>query len=114
MNELSRYSVEASDTQPATTRRGGCLSQNDIISIMHDAVYTTLIVAAPLLGVGLLVGLLVSIFQATTQINEQTLSFVPKLIAIMVVLILCFGWMMTTVGGFTTRLFEFMATFGGQ
>lgn len=88
------------------------MSQADIIAIMSDAVYTTLITAAPMLVSGLLVGLLVSIFQATTQINEQTLSFVPKLITILVVLILCFGWMMTTVGDFTKRIFEIIATLG--
>jgi flagellar biosynthetic protein FliQ len=88
------------------------MTQNDIIAIMRDGAYTVLVVSAPLLIVGLLVGLLVSIFQATTSINEQTLTFVPKLIAILVVLILCFGWIMTMTGEFTNRLFEFMATIG--
>lgn len=86
------------------------MAQVDIISVMQEAVYTVLLVSAPLLGVGLLVGVIVSIFQATTQINEQTLSFVPKLIAILVTLLLTFGWMMTTMSEFTERLFNFILT----
>lgn len=84
------------------------MSKIEVISAMQEAVYTVLIVSAPMLIAGLLVGIIVSIFQATTQINEQTLSFVPKLVAILIVLLLAFGWMMNTMEDFTVRLMEFV------
>lgn len=90
------------------------MNQGDIVALMTDAVYTALIVAAPMLVGGLLVGLIVSIFQATTQINEQTLSFVPKLIVILVVLVVCFGWMMTTLSDFTGRVYTFISSLGSM
>ncbi len=86
------------------------MTQGDIIAVMEEATFTMLILSLPLLGIGLLIGVVVSIFQATTQINEQTLSFVPKLIAIMLTLIFTFGWMMTTAEDFTRRLFDFVLT----
>jgi flagellar biosynthetic protein FliQ len=59
-----------------------------------------------MLIVAMIVGLLVSIFQATTQINEQTLAFVPKIVCVMMALLLFGGFIFSTVGGFVTRLFE--------
>ena len=61
------------------------MSENMVMSVIKDAIQTGLIIAAPILIVSMLVGLLISIFQATTQIQEQTLTFVPKLIAVAVV-----------------------------
>lgn len=78
----------------------------EIIHIMQDAIYTILIVASPIILVGLVVGLLVSIFQATTQINEQSLAFVPKIVAIFLALVLFGGWMLSHLTDFTTRLYE--------
>jgi len=66
----------------------------------------TLLVAMPCLAVSITVGLLVSIFQATTQIHDQTLSFVPKIVAVMVTLMLFGGWMLRTLVDFATRLIE--------
>ncbi len=86
------------------------MTQQNVIDIMRDGVVTVLTVSAPLLLVGLLVGLIISIFQATTQINEHTLTFAPKLIAILAVLVITFGWMMTVSGEFAGRIFDFMAT----
>jgi len=59
-----------------------------------------------MLLVAMVVGLIVSIFQATTQINEQTLAFVPKIVAVMLSLLLFGGFIFSTIGGFVTRLFE--------
>ena len=59
-----------------------------VVSIARDAVLTILLVAGPALGIGMLVGLLVSIFQATTQIQEQTLTFIPKIIAVLVSIVI--------------------------
>lgn len=65
---------------------------------------TVLLVAGPMIGLGLAVGLLVSIFQATTQIQEQTLSFVPKIVAVLVAGVVFGPWMLRTLIAFSERL----------
>ena len=82
------------------------ISQGDVISILTQAITTVVICAAPMLIVAMIVGLIVSIFQATTQINEQTLAFVPKIVAVMLSLLVFGGFIFSTIGGFVTRLFE--------
>ena len=76
-----------------------------IVTIVQDAVWTIMLVSSPLLIIGLLVGVLVSVFQATTQINEQTLVFVPKMISIFITLIICGPWMLTKLMEFIDRLY---------
>ena len=66
---------------------------------------TTLMVAAPVLGTALMIGLIVSIFQAATQINEQTLSFIPKLVGVMAVLLLAGHWMLMTMVDYMHHIF---------
>ena len=63
-----------------------------------------LLVAAPVLGLSMLVGLLVSLFQATTQINEQTLAFVPKIVAVLAAALLFGPWMMSTLVNYASRM----------
>ena len=87
------------------------MSQNFIIHIFEQAVYTILIVSAPMLGLGLLVGLIVSIFQATTQIQEQTLAFIPKIVAILIAFIAFGPWMLTKLMEFTYSIFSQLGTF---
>jgi len=70
------------------------MSEVEIVALGKEAVKTVLLVCAPALGLGLLVGLLVSIFQATTQIQEQTLTFIPKIIAVLISLIIFGPWML--------------------
>jgi len=82
------------------------ISQGMVINILTQAITTVILCAAPMLIVAMVVGLLVSIFQATTQINEQTLAFVPKIICVMLALLIFGGLIFATVGGFVTRLFE--------
>lgn len=82
------------------------LSQSEVITIMQDAIYTTILVAMPMLAIALVVGLIISIFQATTQINEQTLTFVPKIIGILLAILVFGGWMISKLTDFTIRLFE--------
>ena len=82
------------------------LSQNEIISVMRDAVFTVLISALPMLLAALIIGVIISIFQATTQINEQTLAFVPKIIGILLALLLFGGMILTRLSDFTINLFE--------
>ncbi len=81
------------------------MSQEFIIYLGREAVYTILLLAGPLLGASLLVGLLVSIFQATTQIQEQTLTFVPKIVVVFLSLIIFGPWMLNLLIAFTGNLF---------
>jgi flagellar biosynthesis protein FliQ len=82
------------------------VSENLIIGIVRDALYTALKIAGPILIVSILIGLIISIFQATTQIQEQTLTFVPKLIGIAVVGLVLSSFMLHTLVAFTERIFE--------
>lgn len=81
------------------------ISQTEILSIMKDAVYAILISSLPMMGAALIIGVLVSIFQATTQINEQTLAFVPKIIGILFALLLFGGWIISNLTDFTDELY---------
>ncbi|MEW6326990.1 MAG: flagellar biosynthesis protein FliQ [Thermodesulfobacteriota bacterium] len=74
------------------------------IGIAKDAIEITLLIALPILGIGMIVGLAVSIFQAVTQIQEMTLSFVPKILAVMVALLAFFPWIMNKLTVFTENL----------
>lgn len=85
------------------------MSENMIISVLKDAIQTGLLVAGPILLVSIVIGLTISIFQATTQIQEQTLTFVPKLIAAAVVGLIAGPWMLHTVVNFTQRIFALIA-----
>jgi flagellar biosynthetic protein FliQ len=80
---------------------------------MQDAIMTVIKAASPMLIVAIVVGLIVSIFQATTQINDQTLAVVPKIVAVLLSLLLFGGFIITTLQSFMLRLFESINTFGG-
>lgn len=80
----------------------------DLSALFQDAAMTALKLVGPILAVSLLVGLTVAIFQAATQINEQTLTYVPKLLAVTLVLFAAGGWMMQTLIDFAYRIFELM------
>ncbi|GGF10943.1 flagellar biosynthetic protein FliQ [Halobacillus andaensis] len=77
-----------------------------VLSFAKEGIYTVLLVSGPLLILALAVGLLVSIFQATTQIQEQTLAFIPKIVAVLVGMVFFGSWMLTTMVDFTVRVFE--------
>lgn len=85
------------------------MSETMVIGVLKDAIQTGLMVAGPILAVSLIVGLIISIFQATTQIQEQTLTFVPKLIAIAAVGLITGSWMLQMLVSFTERIFQMMA-----
>lgn len=89
------------------------MSQTFVINLFEQAVYTILIVSAPMLGFGLLVGLLVSIFQATTQIQEQTLAFIPKIIAVLLSMVIFGPWMLSHLLDFTESIFNNLGSFIG-
>jgi len=71
----------------------------------QQALEVTMLISAPLLGAVLLTGLVVSVFQAATQINEQTLSFIPKLVALAAVLVVAGPWMLAVITDFMQRLY---------
>lgn len=83
-----------------------------IAALIQDMMLTTLIVAAPVLGVSLAVGLLIAVFQAATQINEQTLTFVPKIVAVFGVFAALFPWMMQSMVEFSARVMQYVAQAG--
>lgn len=89
------------------------VSSEFVISMAEKAVYVTLMISGPLLAIALLVGLIVSIFQATTQIQEQTLAFIPKIVAVLLALTFFGPWMLSTILSFTTELFSNLNRFAG-
>lgn len=84
-----------------------------VVSIGQQAMEITILVSAPLLLAGLVTGLIISIFQAATSINEMTLSFIPKLIVMFIMLILAGPWMITTLVDYIQRLFSSIPTLIG-
>ena len=75
-----------------------------IVNLMRGAVFQVFILCAPVLGAALIVGLIVAIFQATTSIQEQTLTFLPKMLVILAILALIGGWMFSMMGNYTVNL----------
>jgi len=86
------------------------MEPGEISAIVTDGVLTILTVAAPMLLIGLVMGLIISILQATTQVNEQTIVFVTKILSVMVTLIIFGNWMLTRLGEFATRMLERLGT----
>lgn len=86
------------------------MSEEIVIHLGQDALKTLAMLSAPLLLSTLVIGLIISIFQALTQINENTLTFVPKMIVVGIILVLAGPWMLDTMSAYTTNLFENIAT----
>ncbi|EGL14637.1 flagellar biosynthesis protein FliQ [Paenibacillus chitinolyticus] len=82
------------------------MSSQFIIKLAGEAVYTVLKASAPMLVIALAVGLIISIFQATTQIQEQTLAFVPKIVAVLLSVLIFGPWILNTLVDFTFNLFN--------
>ncbi len=80
------------------------MTEATVIQLAREAVELTLLISAPMLLAGLVVGLLISIFQAVTQIQEMTLTFVPKIVAVLLALLVAFPWMMHKMISFTQNL----------
>ena len=89
------------------------MSSEFIIGLAGQAVYTVLKVSAPMLVIGLVVGLVISIFQATTQIQEQTLAFIPKIVAVLVALLMFGPWVLSTLVDFTYGILNNLANYIG-
>ena len=82
------------------------MTPDTVMSIAYQAMMVTLYLGAPLLLTALLIGLLVSLFQAATQINEMTLSFIPKILGVFAVLIIAGPWLLSLIIDFTRTLFQ--------
>ncbi len=89
------------------------MTEQFIIDFAMDAIRTTLLLSAPMLGFGLVTGLLVSIFQAVTSIQELTLTFVPKILAVFFALILFFPWLIKIMLNFTQKILTQFPSFVG-
>lgn len=87
------------------------MTENQILFMAKEAIGTAIIVGGPMLIASLFVGLIVSIFQAMTQIQEQTLSFIPKIFSIALILLLLGSWMLNVMTSYTTNLFSDLATY---
>lgn len=81
------------------------MDMQSIVALGRSAIYTVLLVASPMLIFSLIVGTTIAILQGVTQIQEMTLTFIPKIIAVAVALIIFLPWMITTLVGFTSNLF---------
>ncbi len=87
------------------------MSVEFVIDVCRKAVQTSLLMAGPMLLAGMIVGLIVSVFQATTQINEQTLTFIPKIVAVFLTLLIMAPWLIHTITSFSRGIFSSIATF---
>lgn len=81
-----------------------------VVEIGRDALWVMLTTAAPMLLTGMLVGLLISIVQAATQVNEMTMTFVPKIVAVLVVAVVFLPWIIASLVRFTTEIFTRIST----
>lgn len=86
------------------------MAQSDILAIMRDALLLAMKLAIPMLLISLVLGLVVAVFQAATQIHEQTLTFIPKAVVIAIVLLVGGPWMISMVQDFFYRLFALIST----
>ena len=87
------------------------MSIDDVTAIASDALFLVIKVSAPILLVSLIVGLLISIFQTVTSIQEQTLTFVPKILAVFLSIIVLGNWMLSEMSGFMVTLWSYFARY---
>ncbi|MFN4216811.1 MAG: flagellar biosynthesis protein FliQ [Brevinematales bacterium] len=85
------------------------MSDGLILKLMSESLYQVLFLSVPLLGISMIVGLIISIFQATTSIQEQTLTFVPKMVVILLLMVFLGPLFLREFKDFTYRIFEYMA-----
>jgi flagellar biosynthesis protein FliQ len=87
------------------------MNEELIIRLGQDAMRTTAMIAGPILAATLIIGLAVSVFQALTQINESTLTFIPKILIVAIVIVVAGPWMLDVMTSYTSHLFENIASF---
>ncbi len=81
------------------------MSSDLVVQMAREALFMVMLISAPMLGLGMLVGILVSVFQATTQIQEQTLAFIPKIVAVFVSILIFGPWMLRLLTDYVRELF---------
>ena len=81
------------------------MSSDLVVQMAREALFMVMLISAPMLGLGMLVGILVSVFQATTQIQEQTLAFIPKIVAVFVSILIFVPWMLRLLTDYVRELF---------
>ena len=86
------------------------MTEEIVIEILKEAFYVTFVIILPILGVSLVVGIIISIFQAATSIQEMTLTFVPKILVTAIAIIFLLPWMMDKIISFTMRIFSMFPT----
>ncbi len=86
------------------------MTQEFVITVGREAMLTAFLLAAPPLITALVVGLVISIFQAVTQIQEMTLAIVPKMVAVLIALVIAYPWLLETLTSFTRNMFEIIPT----
>ena len=89
------------------------MDQDKVVSLIVDMMGVTMKIALPMLGVALVVGLLISVLQAVTQIQEQTLSFIPKILGLVAVVAIAGPWMLGTIVTWTTELWQQIPNYVG-
>jgi flagellar biosynthetic protein FliQ len=87
------------------------MSSDTVVYLAREALFTILLIASPILGSSLLIGLIVSFFQATTHLQEQTLTFVPKIVGVFAVVVLFGSWMINVMLSYVSNLFINMNSF---
>ncbi|MBX9838111.1 flagellar biosynthesis protein FliQ [Silvanigrella sp.] len=90
------------------------MTNQQVVDVILSVLYITVEVSLPLLGVAMIIGLLVSIFQAATQINESTLSFLPKIAAMILVLVVLSPWMLRKLNDYTHRVYDKIPEYARQ
>ena len=85
------------------------MDQGQIVDIAHRAIFVASVITVPILLLCLVVGLIVSMFETATQIHEQALAFVPKVVAVVLLLVIMGGWMVSEIEGFTREVFTMIA-----
>ena len=85
------------------------MDQGQVLEIFRSALYVGFKIAAPLLIVSIIIGLVIAIFQAATQIHEQTLTFVPKVLVLSLMILILGSWMITTFSEFFTQIFDLIS-----
>jgi flagellar biosynthetic protein FliQ len=88
------------------------MNGSEVLDIARDGIWVMILVAAPMILVGLVVGIVIALIQALTQIQEQTLVFVPKIIAIFLTMLIALPFMGATLSGYMTRLADMIVTGG--
>jgi len=82
------------------------MTESDVVSLINEGIQVLLITSLPLVGIGLLVGFIISLVQAVTQIQEQTLTFVPKMVVVMLMLAFSAPWLISVFVDFTTQIWD--------